>query len=103
MWIPFPRIACPGSWLLEPFFFLQGCPRSQRNAMCSVLAASVLVLLVGASVADAAVPVGSCIFAFGLVRCSLSALALPPVSRVAGRRTLQFSPARGAEAAAPLS
>jgi hypothetical protein len=37
-----------------------------------------------------------------LVRRSLSALALPPVSRVAGRCPLPFRPSRGAEAEAPL-
>jgi hypothetical protein len=82
-------------WLLDPFSFLQGCSRSRRDAVCSVVAA--FVLLVGASVADDAVPAGSCVFASGLVRRSLSALALPSVSRVAGR-----CPARGAEAEAPL-
>jgi hypothetical protein len=58
--------------------------------------------LVDASVADDAVPAGSCVFASGLVRRSLSALALPSVSRVARRFPLPFRPARGAEAEAPL-
>jgi hypothetical protein len=53
-------------------------------------------------VADDAVPAGSCVFASGLVRRSLSALALQSVSRVAERCPLPFSPARGAEAEAPL-
>jgi hypothetical protein len=87
-------------WLLNPFSFLQGCSHSRRDAVCSVIAA--FVLLVGASVADDIVPAGSRVFASGLVRRSLSALALPPVSLVAGRCPLPFRPARGAEAAAPL-
>jgi hypothetical protein len=87
-------------WLLDPFSFLQACSRSQRDAVCSVIAT--FVLLVGASVADDAVPAGSCVFASVLVRRSLSALALPPVSRVAGRYPLPFRPARGAKAEAPL-
>jgi hypothetical protein len=41
-------------WLLDPFSFLQGCSRSRRDAVCSVIAT--FVLLVGASVADDAVP-----------------------------------------------
>jgi hypothetical protein len=36
------------------------------------------------------------------MRRALSALAVPPVSRVAGRCALPFRPARGAEAEAPL-
>jgi hypothetical protein len=87
-------------WLLDPFFFLQGCSLSRRDAVCSAFAA--FAFLVGASVADDAVPVGSCVLASGLVRRSLSALALPPVFRVAGRCPLPFRPARGAEAEAPL-
>jgi hypothetical protein len=87
-------------WLLDPFSFLQGCSRSGRDAVCSAIAA--FVLLIGASVADDAVPAGSCVFASGLVRRSLSALALQPVSRVAGRCPVSFRPARGAEAEAPL-
>jgi hypothetical protein len=87
-------------WILDPLSFLQGCSRSRRDAVCSVIAA--FVLLVGASVADDAVPAGSCMFASGLVPRSLSAPALPPVSRVAGRCPLPFRPARGAEAEAPL-
>jgi hypothetical protein len=58
-------------WLLDPFSFLQGCFRSRRDAVCSVIVA--FVLLVGAPVADDAVPAGSCVFASGLVRRSLSA------------------------------
>jgi hypothetical protein len=78
--------------LLDPFTFLQGCSCSRRDAVCSIFAA--FVLLVGAGVTDDAVPTGSCVFASGLVRRSLSALALPPVSRVAGRCPLPFRPAR---------
>jgi hypothetical protein len=48
------------------------------------------------------VPAGSCVFASGLLRRSLSALVLPTVSRVAGRCPLPFRPTRGAEAEAPL-
>jgi hypothetical protein len=69
-------------WLLDPFPFLRGCSLSRRDAVCSAFAA--FVFLVGASVADNAVPVGSCVLASGLVCRSLSALALPPVFRVAG-------------------
>jgi hypothetical protein len=95
MWTLFACIVCPA---LDPSSFLQGCPCSRRDAVCSVLAA--FVLLVGASVA--AVPVGSCVFASGLVRCSLFALALPPASRVSGHCPLPFRPTWGAEAEAPL-
>jgi hypothetical protein len=42
------------------------------------------------------------LYASGLVRRSLSALVLLPVSRVAGRCALPFRSARGAEAEAPL-
>jgi hypothetical protein len=87
-------------WILDPFSFLQGCSRSRRDAVCSVIAA--FVLLVGASVADDVLSAGSCVFASGLVSHSLSALALPPVSSVAGRCPLPFRPSRGAEAEAPL-
>jgi hypothetical protein len=86
-------------WLLDPFSLLQKCFRS-RVMLFSVIAA--FLLLVGASVADDVVPAGSCVFASGLVRGPLSALALPPVSRVAGRCALPFRTARGAEAEAPL-
>jgi hypothetical protein len=44
-------------WLLDPFSFLQGCSRSRRDAVCSVVGA--FVLLVGACVADDAVSAGS--------------------------------------------
>jgi hypothetical protein len=87
-------------WLLDPLSFLQGCFRSRRDAVCSVIAA--FVLLVGVCVADDAVPAGSCVFASRLVRRSPSALELPPASRVAGLCPLPFRPARGAEAEAPL-
>jgi hypothetical protein len=43
-------------WLLDPFCFLSACPRSVSVAVSSILAS--YVLLVGASVADAAVPAG---------------------------------------------
>jgi hypothetical protein len=87
--------SCEFVWLLDPFSFLQGCSRSRREAVCSFL-------LVGASVADDAVPAGSRVFASELWCRSLSAFALPPVSRVAGRCPLPFRPARGAEAETPL-
>jgi hypothetical protein len=70
-------------WLLDPFLFLQGWPRSLCAAVCSILAA--YVLLVGVCVADNAVPAGARVFAAGLVHRSLCSLALPPASRVAGR------------------
>jgi hypothetical protein len=53
-------------------------------------------------VADDAVLADSCVFTSGLVRRSLSALELPPVSRAAGHCLLLFRSARGAEAKAPL-
>jgi hypothetical protein len=98
MWIPFARIACPGSWITFPL--PAGCLHSRHAAVCTVLAA--FLPLVGASVADDALPVGAPVLASGLVHRSLSALALPPASRVAGRCPLLFCPARGAEAAVPL-
>jgi hypothetical protein len=52
--------------LLDPVSFLQGCPRSWRDAVCCYRAA--FVLLVGASVTDAAVPVGWCMLGSGVVR-----------------------------------
>jgi hypothetical protein len=69
-------------WLLHHICFLTAFQRSVCAAVCSVLAC--YVLLVGASVADAAVPVGDCVFAAGLVQVSLRPLSLPPSSRVAG-------------------
>jgi hypothetical protein len=75
--------------------------RLRRNLIvCFGIAAS--VPLVEASVADTSVPVGFHVFASGLARLFLSALALPPASRVAGRFPLPFRPAWGAEAEAPL-
>jgi hypothetical protein len=93
------RVHCV-PWLLDPFSFLQGEYRSRCDAVCSVLAA--FALLVEASVVDAAVPVGSPVFTSGRVRRSLTTVALPPASRVAGRWPLPFRPAWGAEAEAPL-
>jgi hypothetical protein len=87
-------------WLLDPFFFLQGCSPSRRDAVCSVIAA--YVLLVGASVADDVAPVGECVFASGLVRRSLSAFVLPPESCAVGRCPLPFRPIQGPKDDAPL-
>jgi hypothetical protein len=87
-------------WLLDPFSFLQDCSRSRRDAVFSVVAA--IAFLLGASVANDAVRADPRVFASELVRRSLSALALPPAPRVAGRCPLPFCPARGAEAEAPL-
>jgi hypothetical protein len=87
-------------WLLDPFCFLSACPRSVSVAVCSVIAC--YVLLVGASVADAAKPAGEQVFAAGLVHSCLRHLSLPPSSRVARRCTLSFHPFGGAEAEAPL-
>jgi hypothetical protein len=70
-------------------------------AVCSVLAC--YVFLVGASVADAAVPAGERVFAAGLVHSCLSHLSLPPWSRVARRCPPSFRPFGGAEAEAPLA
>jgi hypothetical protein len=84
--------------LLEPFSFLQGYPRSRCDVVCSITAG--FVFLVQASGGWH----GAC--GFVCVRfwawVSLSALALPPVSRVAARCSLQLRLARGAEAKAPL-
>jgi hypothetical protein len=68
--------------------------------VCFVIAA--FVYLVGASVAVDTVPASWRVAAFELMRRSLSALALPPASSVAGRCSLPCRPARGAEAQAPL-
>jgi hypothetical protein len=76
----FAAFACRGSWIL--FTFLSACPPSIRVAVCSIIAS--YVLLVGASVDDAAVPVGDLPFAAELVPCCLQPLSLPPSSRVAG-------------------
>jgi hypothetical protein len=94
----FARTACPGSSLLSYSCRVVLAPAVM---LCAPFVAA-FVLLVGASVADDAVPEGSCVFSSELVRRSLYALALPPVSRVAGRCPLPFRPARGAEAEAPL-
>jgi hypothetical protein len=32
-------------WLLDPFSFLQGCPRCRCDALCSVFAADLLLVL----------------------------------------------------------
>jgi hypothetical protein len=60
------------------------------------------VFLVGASVADAAVPAGERVLAAWLVHSCLSPLSLPPWSRVARRCLPSFRPLGGAEAEAPL-
>jgi hypothetical protein len=87
-------------WLLDPFCFLSACPRSVSVAVCSILAR--YILLVGASVADAAVPAGERMFGAGLVQSSLRPLSLPPSSRVARRCPPPFRPFGHAEAEAPL-
>jgi hypothetical protein len=74
------------------------CPRSVCAAVCSVLAC--YVFLVGASVADAALPAGDCVFAAGLVDRCLSPLSLPPSSRVPRRCLPSFRSFGGAEAEA---
>jgi hypothetical protein len=60
-------------WLLDPFAFLQGCSRSQRDAVCSGIAA--FVFLVGAFVADDEVHAGAlldwCVALCLLLRCRL--------------------------------
>jgi hypothetical protein len=74
--------------------------------VCSVLVSC--VLLVGASVAEEAVPAGDRPFAAGLLRRSgllrrcLQPLSLPLSSRVAGRCPPFFLPSGGAEAEALL-
>jgi hypothetical protein len=87
-------------WLLDPFCFLPACSRSLCAAVCSVLAC--YVRLVGASVADAAVPDGVRVYAAGLVHSCLSSLSLPPSSHVAKCCPPSFCPFGGAEAGAPL-
>jgi hypothetical protein len=64
-------------------------------AVCSVLAGH--ALLVGASVADVAVPAGEGVFAVGLVRICLRPLSLPTSSRVARRCPRSFRPSGDAE------
>jgi hypothetical protein len=86
--------------LLDHFCFLSACPRSVSVAVWLILAC--FVLLVGASVADAAVPVGELVFAAGLVHSCLRPLSLPPSSRVAKRCPRSFRSFGGAEAEAPL-
>jgi hypothetical protein len=86
-------------WVLDPSCFLQDCPLAVCAHVHSLVAA--YVLLVGASVADATVPVGQHEFASGLVHRSLLPLALPPASRVAGHCPPPFRPSGGAEAEAP--
>jgi hypothetical protein len=85
-------------WLLDPFCFLSACTWSVCAAVCSVLAC--YVCLVGASVADAAVPACAPAFAAGLVRSSLRRLSFRSTSRVAGRCPPYLRPAGGAEAEA---
>jgi hypothetical protein len=88
-------------WLLDPFSFLQGCSRSRRDAVCSVIAS--FVLLVGASVADDAVPAGLCVLLRGscvalylLSRCRLCLVLLGVVPfRSAPLRVLRPMPRRG--------
>jgi hypothetical protein len=60
------------------------------------------VLLVGASVADAAEPAGARVFAAGLVHSCLRPLSLPPSSRAAQRCPPSFRPFGDAEAEPPL-
>jgi hypothetical protein len=88
-------------WRLDPFLFLQDCLRSFCAAVCSVLAA--YVLLVWVSVAADVVPAGARVFAVGLVHRSLSPLT-PPLACRAARRCPPppFRPAGAAEAEAPV-
>jgi hypothetical protein len=87
-------------WLLGPSCFLPACSRSLCAAVFSVLAC--YLLLVGASVADAAVPAGERVLPAGLVHSCLSPLSLPLSSRVAERCPPSFQPFGGAEVEAPL-
>jgi hypothetical protein len=79
---------------------LSACPRSVSVAVCSVIAC--YVLLVGAAVADVAMPAGERVFAAALVHSCLRPLSLPPFSRVAWRCPPSFRPLGGAEAEARL-
>jgi hypothetical protein len=92
------RFACLGSWILSASFPL--VPALICAAVCSVLACN--ALLVGASVADAAVPAGERELAAGLVHSCLQPLSLPPSSRVAGSCPPSFRLRAGAEAEALL-
>jgi hypothetical protein len=84
----------------DPFSFMQGCSHLRRDAECSDIAAFDFLYL--APVADGRVPAGLRVFASGLVRHSLSALALTPAPRVAAHYPLPFCLGRGAEAEATL-
>lgn len=92
--------ACCVPLLLDPHVFLQDCAGPVCAQAYSVIAA--YILLVGASLADEAVPVGECVFAAALVRHPLSYLALPPWSRILRSCPPPFRPSRGAEAEALL-
>jgi hypothetical protein len=77
------------------------CPRFP--SLCRrLLGSCLLCLLVGASVADPAVPAGERVLAAGLVHSCLRPLSLPPWSRVARLCPPSFRPFGGAEAEAPL-
>jgi hypothetical protein len=89
--------------LLDPSALRQGCPPSMCDAVCSV--AGAFSQLLGASIADAALPAGGSVFASqnsGLVPGALSALTLPPASRTATCGLLPLRPARAVEAEAIL-
>jgi hypothetical protein len=79
---------------------LRSCSRDLKNA--ELICCNYSCLLVGASVADAAVPVGEWAFAAGLVRSCLRPLSLPPLSGVAGCRPPSFRPSGDTEAEALL-
>jgi hypothetical protein len=96
MQIPFAHCM---PWLLAPFSFW-GCPRSRRDAVCSVLAA--LFSWLGFLLRTArCLQVRVCAL-LGAREFSVSSRVAACVLRVAGRCPLPFRSARGAEAEAPL-
>jgi hypothetical protein len=94
--IRFASIACPGSWILSPSCRAASAPGATPSAPLL----PPFVFLVEASVTDDVVPANLRVLASALVRHSLSAFALLPASRVAGRCPFPFCPARVAEAKA---
>jgi hypothetical protein len=87
-------------WLLDPLYFLSACPCPVSVAVFSILAC--YVILVGASVADVAMPTGERVLAAGLVHSCFRPLLLPPSSRVARRCPPFYRPIGGSEAEGPL-
>jgi hypothetical protein len=88
-------LACLSESFISPGSFL---PLVRFSPLCFAAVYSVLacdVLLVGASVADAAVPAADRVFSSTLVRSRSRPLSLPLSSRVAGRCTPLLLPLWG--------